>query len=149
MRKPRMKSMAFCRSCGVCLLTRLGGGRIRRLAKSVAKTKRTKRQTWKKETFHIGHTPYNKHWQDKTNFNIWCYVMTVMYQWGWLLGCCWASAWEVPSGRPLGNETHCGEPGATGRSAVNMNIHYKDTLLYVLYIKKWSSKTLPLRLQLH
>lgn len=37
MRKPRTKSMAFCRSCDVCLPTRLGGGRIRRLAKRVAK----------------------------------------------------------------------------------------------------------------
>lgn len=36
MRNPRMKSMVFCRSFGVCLPIRLGGGRMRRLAKSVA-----------------------------------------------------------------------------------------------------------------
>lgn len=38
MRKPRTKSMVFCRSFGVCLPTMLGGGRMRRLAKSVAET---------------------------------------------------------------------------------------------------------------
>lgn len=39
MRKPRIKLMAFCRSCDVCLPTKLGGGRMRRLAKRVAKAK--------------------------------------------------------------------------------------------------------------
>lgn len=48
MRKPRIKSIDFCRSCCVCLPTRLGGGRMRRLAKSVAKIHRDKevRQNW-------------------------------------------------------------------------------------------------------
>lgn len=38
MRNPRMKSLAFCRSCGVCLPTMFGGGLMRRLANSVATT---------------------------------------------------------------------------------------------------------------
>lgn len=36
-RNPRMKSLAFWRSCCVCLPARLGGGRMRRLAKRVAR----------------------------------------------------------------------------------------------------------------
>lgn len=78
MRKPRMKSMAFCRSCGVCLPIRLGGGRIRRLAKSVAKNTRTQGPRCKAKklikhhkTFsishhveQISHTLNNQQWQN-------------------------------------------------------------------------------------
>lgn len=42
MRNPRMKSLAFCRSCCVCLPIMFGGGLMRRLANSVAKTGKKK-----------------------------------------------------------------------------------------------------------